>query len=341
MNIQIRAILVAAALSAGLVANAAPPSVAPAYGYWRLGDGRYLFVRAPDAAADAPCTDACAAVWEPLLATERAVAGHGWTIEQQTDGRKLWAYNGAVVYALINPARNGYTSESALWLFARVEPWYPPGVTVGEFGLLAKTDGGKLRHIRYATCDEECKTYWRPMPALSDATDVQDWSIIMGEDGAKVWATGPDKWIVYEQQPGTTPPPPMTNPNNALGLSSMVGINAFPAVAITTPIAVTAGAHDVHDLDVTRSPKLAPGATAPQYPAASRRAGERGGVALQVCIDADGMVTSHTLSIASPFSRLNEATTAWAPTLKFIPGEVNGAPAATCGYQIVFDWTLS
>lgn len=341
MKLHICVIVTAILLSAGLVANAAPPGVEPGYGYWRLTGGQYLFVRAPGATAEIACTDECAAVWEPIIATEDAVAGHDWTIEQQADGRRLWAYKGAVVYALINPARNGYISESALWLRARAEPWYPPGVTVGDYSLLAKVDGGALRHIRDTTCDEECETYWRPMPAPSDETGAQDWSVITGEEGGSFWATGPDKRTVYEQRPGTTLPPPLTNSKDPFGFSSMVGINAFAAAPETMPIAIATGAHDVHDFKVTQPPKLTPGTTTPQYPVASLRAGEQGSVAIQFCIDANGMVTGHLLSMPSRFPRLNGATNAWAPTLKFTPGQVNGTPGATCGYTLFFNWTFS
>ncbi len=333
--------LLAVMLSAASLAHAAPPGIKDSNGFWILEKTRPLLIHVGDVEpGKSECTEACLRVWAPVLAESDAPGGPGWTIAPQADGRRIWAYEGKPVYTLIDPRRTGYDRESALWLWARVTPWNPPGVTTGEFGLLAKDDGGELRHVRHSECDEECETYWRPMAAPDDAVDVQNWAVIQNADGAKIWATEPGKRIVYEQRPGTTLPPPLTNSKDRLGFSSMVGISAVRRARRTTPIAIRPGVPDLHDLRVTKVPKLAPGATLPTYPMASLRAKEEGLAVLQFCIGANGAATSRTLAIPTGFERLDDATRAWAPTLKFVPGEVNGAPAETCGYALQFDWVI-
>lgn len=333
--------LMMAALLASAPALAAPPDVTAENGIWLVGKKQPIFVHVRDVEpGKSACAEACLQVWSPLIATTDAREGAGWTIARQEDGRRIWAYEGKPVYTLIDPERNGYPSESALWLWARATPWNPPGVTTGERGLMAKDDGGKLRQVRHSECDEECKTYWQPMAAPSDAVAVQDWAVVETGDGGKVWATEPGKRIVYEQRPGTTPPAPLTNTKDSLGFSSMVGINAFRPVQATAPVALRSGARDLHDVGVTLRPKPAGGVTPPTYPSAALRAGQQGRVAIQYCVGADGIPTSHVLAMPSAFPLLNEATAAWAPTVKFVPGEVNGAPAEICGYVFNFDWRL-
>lgn len=330
-----------AVLLSAMPACAAPPDVTAESGIWLVAKKHPVFVHVGDGEpGKSECMERCLLVWSPLIAAPDARAGAGWTIATQEDGRRIWAYEGKPVYTLIDPERNGYPSESALWLWARATPWNPPGVTVGEHGLMAKDDGGKLRHVRRSECDEECKTYWQPMAAPDDAVAVQDWAVVHTDNGGNVWATEPDKRIVYEQRPGTTPPPPLSNTKNSLGFSSMVGINPFRPVQATTPVAIRPGARDLHDIDVTLRPKLADGVTPPVYPSAALRAGQQGRVSIQYCVGMDGKPTSHVLAVSSAFPLLNDATNAWAPTVKFIAGEVNGAPAETCGYVLNFDWRL-
>ena len=78
----------------------------------------------------------------------------------------------------------------------------------------------------------------------------------------------------------------------------------------------------------------------PDYPSASRRAGEQGTTQLDVCIGANGRVSSVSVSKSSGFNRLDEAAAKWIRGERFQPAKVNGAAQDVCGHKVFYQWSL-
>ena len=78
----------------------------------------------------------------------------------------------------------------------------------------------------------------------------------------------------------------------------------------------------------------------PPYPTASQRAGEQGTTHLEVCIGANGRVTSVTVARSSGHPRLDEAAAKWIRGERFQPAKINGAAQQICGHDVVYQWNL-
>lgn len=338
MRVLAHAVAVALVLFAPAVAYAAPPGVVAKNGVWQVSDDARLFTHVRDVEpGKSACDDACFTVWAPLVAADDAVEADGWTVATQEDGRRLWALHGKPVYRLINPERNGYEASSALWLLALSERWLPEGVKLLPTDLFAKSDGGALKTHAPDTCGQECKAMWRPFAAPADAVGNDEWSIVETQ-GVRAWAYGPRKYILYEELPNPTP-----EARRKWGsgyFSDMSWISAIHWPQPLSPVAIQAGAVDVHDATVTKVPKLSPDSVMPDYPPASLRYREEGFVSVQFCVGADGVVSRRKLAAGSGYDRLDDATYIWAKKVLFVPGEVNGQPAETCGYMLEFQWII-
>lgn len=87
------------------------------------------------------------------------------------------------------------------------------------------------------------------------------------------------------------------------------------------------------------SPKLRAG-DKPAYPSASLRASEQGTTQLEVCVSAQGRVTSVGVTGSSGFSRLDDAAAKWLRGERFSPGTVGGIAQSVCGHQVTYQWNL-
>ena len=87
------------------------------------------------------------------------------------------------------------------------------------------------------------------------------------------------------------------------------------------------------------SPKLRAG-DKPAYPSASLRASEQGTTQLEVCVSAQGRVTSVNVTGSSGFSRLDDAAAKWLRGERFSPGTVGGIAQSVCGHQVTYQWNL-
>jgi protein TonB len=67
---------------------------------------------------------------------------------------------------------------------------------------------------------------------------------------------------------------------------------------------------------------------APNYPPASRRAGEQGKVVVRVLIGADGTAREAELRQSSGFDRLDRAAVDTVRKWRYVPGKRNGVPEA-------------
>lgn len=81
----------------------------------------------------------------------------------------------------------------------------------------------------------------------------------------------------------------------------------------------------------------------PDYPSASRRAGEAGEVRVSMCVGADGRISDVKLVKSSGFPRLDEATLKGLPKTRLDPAVgSDGKPMAMCNppYQMTLVWNL-
>jgi TonB family protein len=323
-------------------AHAAPPGVEAKSGIWRQADGEPLFTYMRDTApGQSSCTGPCAGVWSPIIADAGAAPDEGWTIEEQTDGRRIWVFQGKPVYRLIDPEKRKYKGASALWHRSRATHWFPQGVGINDKGFLVMTDGRTLKTPSHRVCNSECKSNWLPLEAPPEAVDRQDWTVVQAPDGVRMWAYGVYKHPVYVEDLNAPPPTPPPNQSAALLSPAMSSISAVSLPPELTLIALNDGAYDMYDPAITALPQRAPGWQTPEYPPASLRAREQGWVTAQICVGPTGGVTSHAVAVSSGYPRLDEATKVWLSTLMFIPGKVNGAPAEICGYTFDFEWTVN
>lgn len=78
----------------------------------------------------------------------------------------------------------------------------------------------------------------------------------------------------------------------------------------------------------------------PIYPVASIRAQEQGVSGIEVCVSANGRVTSASLAKSSGFPRLDDAAIKWVRNARFSPGTVGGSARAMCGHEVYYEWNL-
>ncbi len=124
-------------------------------------------------------------------------------------------------------------------------------------------------------------------------------------------------------------PPPIEVPAEST-------IIATPAEAAPPPVAgpVMAAA-----AAPSTSPSLR-GRDIPPYPPASVRASEEGVSTVEVCVSANGQVTSASLAESSGHPRLDEAALKWLKSARFNPAKNQGQATAMCGYQVAYEWNL-
>ncbi len=110
---------------------------------------------------------------------------------------------------------------------------------------------------------------------------------------------------------------------------------AEPEPAVTGPVGPTTVVGGSPD---TR-PRLRAG-DKPVYPVASIRAQEQGVSGIEVCVGANGRVTSASLARSSGFARLDEAAMRWVRQARFTPGTISGSPSPMCGHEVYYEWNL-
>ena len=147
----------------------------------------------------------------------------------------------------------------------------------------------------------------------------------------------PPKVEVVEDTPAPPTPPPLVAPEIEFVPEEPPVITAPVADPIPIPEPVQVAPSPPV---VSRStPRLLAGAK-PDYPSASRRAGESGTTQLNICVNASGRVTSASVAGSSGYQRLDDAALKWIRGERFTPGKINGVAQEMCGYSIYYEWTL-
>lgn len=93
------------------------------------------------------------------------------------------------------------------------------------------------------------------------------------------------------------------------------------------------------DPGVTR-PRMSMDNAFPDYPAESLALREEGDVLVVTCVSASGNAQVQRIERSSGSPRLDQATVAGLPNMKFEPGRHEGAPVDVCGYMLTMRWTL-
>lgn len=142
---------------------------------------------------------------------------------------------------------------------------------------------------------------------------------------------------IVKEVEATPTPPPLVAPDIEIVPEELPVITAPVAdpVPFPDPIPVAAPPAPVSQT----TPKLIAG-DKPDYPSASRRAGEQGTTKLQVCVNSGGRVTSVSVAGSSGFARLDDAAAKWIRGERFAPGKINGVAQDVCGYNVYYEWTL-
>lgn len=141
-----------------------------------------------------------------------------------------------------------------------------------------------------------------------------------------------------EDTPAPPEPPPLVAPEIDFVPEEIPVITAPVAdpVPVPDPVPVAPAPAPVQSRS---APKLI-ASDKPAYPTASQRAGEQGTTQLDVCVAANGRVTSATVSRSSGHTRLDEAAAKWIRGERFQPAKVNGAAQDVCGHKVVYEWNL-
>jgi protein TonB len=146
-----------------------------------------------------------------------------------------------------------------------------------------------------------------------------------------------------------TPPPYVPPPE----VSIQIAADSGPTTAISNvtserpvaPVAPPPAAPKPVEHKVVRTPPSTQGRGAragqPEYPPASRRAGETGSVTLNICVDVTGRPTEVKVAKSSGFERLDEAASSYASrNWKLVPAKEDGKPIASCGnFMVTFKLT--
>ncbi|HEV7692959.1 MAG TPA: TonB family protein [Hyphomonadaceae bacterium] len=146
----------------------------------------------------------------------------------------------------------------------------------------------------------------------------------------------PDPPKVEKVKPIDVPPPELVAPDIPIVSPEPPVITAPPAPP--EPVLATPPAPPAPAAPDTR-PKLQT-SSKPEYPAASIRASEQGTTKLEVCVSAQGRVTSVNVTGSSGSSRLDQAAASWLQRAKFSPAVSGGQPTALCGHPVIYQWNL-
>lgn len=149
----------------------------------------------------------------------------------------------------------------------------------------------------------------------------------------------PPKVEVVEEQPAPPEPPPLVAPEIEFVPETPPVITAPVADPVPVPEPVPVAPAPAPVAQTRSNPKLLASAK-PDYPSASRRAGEQGVTHLEVCVSPNGRVNSVSVARSSGHPRLDEAAAKWLRGERFQPGKINGVAQEVCGYDVYYEWTL-
>ncbi len=147
----------------------------------------------------------CQQLWPPAFARERDKPVGKWTVVERRDGRRQWAYDGAVLYTSVRDRRPGdvlggdsYDRDGdapAVREPIQPRPDVPPGFAVGTTlrGRLLQTSRGFSVYAfdgdtaTRSGCDAACEQVFVPMQAPAAARAHGEWGLFTRESGERQW----------------------------------------------------------------------------------------------------------------------------------------------------------
>ncbi len=173
-------------------------------------NGMTLYTSSADIDGKSMCTGDCAASWLPLEVAADAQASGDWTITTREDGTRMWAFKGHPVYTsaadkaagdVMGDIKNGFSIANNLVVTAAAGANADTSAAMGALMLgttvkgTAWVDANGMTLYTYekdgdgkSMCNDECAVEWPPLAASADAKASGDLTIVVRDDGSKMWA---------------------------------------------------------------------------------------------------------------------------------------------------------
>jgi len=161
------------------------------------------------------CIYQCPGEFPPVVAPADAVPVGDFTIVVNPEGVRQWAYKGVRLQTFKYDTAPGTVlgdatypfngprvpSGEAAWIESEIPPEKPPAPppqAVAPPGVKAQAGfagaryyadlNGFTLYVSTGTCTGECLADWQPFKAGLVARPVGDWTVLVGQDGARQWA---------------------------------------------------------------------------------------------------------------------------------------------------------
>jgi predicted lipoprotein with Yx(FWY)xxD motif len=171
---------------------------------WRLAtaEGMTLYIYDADevGSGKSACDGECIKLRPPVVATDAAAPGPGWTQITRADGVKQWAFRGKPLYTYVRDAFAGATfGEGESWAVAFQTIPMPPGIAVSRTllgqvlttatGMTLYTAGPQAAASSDDTedCTAECLKSWQPVTAPGLSGPVGEFAPVTRTDRIRQW----------------------------------------------------------------------------------------------------------------------------------------------------------
>lgn len=173
-------------------------------------NGMTLYTSQADVDGKSMCTGDCATMWVPLAVAADAQASGDWTIVTRDDGTRMWAFKGHPVYTsaadkvagdVMGDIKNGFSiaNDMALTAGAEISADASAMTAAAMMGTTvngaAWVDANGMALYNYekdtmgkSMCNGACAITWPPLAATADARASGDLTVVVRDDGSKMWA---------------------------------------------------------------------------------------------------------------------------------------------------------
>jgi predicted lipoprotein with Yx(FWY)xxD motif len=169
--------------------------------------GMALYTYEADPKGKSTCNGDCAAIWIPLPVAEGSVPpGEGWSVVVRDDGTRQWAFMRQPLYTYVSDKAGGEVTGDGVGGFhlaglsdeervAFEKASYAVAVMGSTDAGPAWVDSKGMALYTYekdgagkSMCNGDCATGWPPLMVADGAVANGDWSIVVRDDGTKMWA---------------------------------------------------------------------------------------------------------------------------------------------------------
>lgn len=170
------------------------------------GKGMALYTLETDSRGKSTCNDDCAVQWPPMMVAEGLRSTGDWSVVVRDDGSRQWAYLGQPLYTYVEDKTRGEVNGDSKGGFhlaglsdadravfvAATHPLARMGLTTK--GMAWVNSNGKALYTfdkdieGNSMCNGDCAVAWPPLMVGDGAVESADWTIVLREDGTKMWA---------------------------------------------------------------------------------------------------------------------------------------------------------